>query len=63
MTVNGETHPGTPATVVALIDELALVGRRIAVSVNGTVVPRSTWQTHALTADDQIEIVHAVGGG
>ncbi|MBU0788884.1 MAG: sulfur carrier protein ThiS [Pseudomonadota bacterium] len=63
MTVNGQPHPGTPPTVAALIDELALVGRRIAVSVNGAVVPRSTWPAQALAPGDQVEIVHAVGGG
>lgn len=63
MTVNGQPHPGTPPTVAALIDELSLAGRRIAIAVNGAVVPRSTWPDHALAQDDQVEVVHAVGGG
>jgi sulfur carrier protein len=63
MTVNGQPHPDTPANVAALVQALALGQRRVAVAVNGAVVPRSTWDAHPLNDDDCVEIVHAVGGG
>src|SRR5690606_10077704 len=40
-----------------------LAGRRVAVEVNGTIVPRGQHEAHALADGDQVEIVHALGGG
>lgn len=37
--------------------------RRVAVEVNGAIVPRSAHPDHVLHAGDQVEIVHALGGG
>ncbi|HQQ63810.1 MAG TPA: sulfur carrier protein ThiS [Pseudomonadales bacterium] len=50
-------------TVTALIDQLGLAGKRIAVEVNEDIVPRSAHANHILQADDRVEIVHAIGGG
>jgi sulfur carrier protein len=36
---------------------------RIAVEVNGELVPRSTHARHVLVDGDRVEIVHAIGGG
>lgn len=36
---------------------------RIAVEVNGELVPRRVHATHALSDGDRIEIVQAIGGG
>ncbi|HMM53036.1 MAG TPA: sulfur carrier protein ThiS [Burkholderiaceae bacterium] len=62
--VNGEKRP-LPAhgTVAALLGELGLTGRRIAVERNGEIVPRSRHDTEALAPGDRLEIVVAVGGG
>ena len=46
-----------------LIDALGLQTRRIAIAVNQDVVPRSEFATHQLAANDQVEILEAVGGG
>jgi sulfur carrier protein len=46
-----------------LIILLGLVDKRMAVEVNQEVVPRSYFPTYALTDQDRIEIIHAVGGG
>ncbi|KPK59355.1 MAG: thiamine biosynthesis protein ThiS [Gammaproteobacteria bacterium SG8_31] len=64
ITVNGETRQ-VPAgtTAAALIEALGLGGRRLALEVNGEIVPKSEHQDFTLTADDRVEIVHAVGGG
>ena len=49
--------------MAGLIKLLELTDQRIAVEVNGELVPRSTFSGHPLKADDQVEIIHAVGGG
>ena len=49
-------------TVSGLLASLEIRGR-IAVEVNGELVPRSSHATHALADDDRIEIVQAIGGG
>lgn len=36
---------------------------KIAVAINREFVPRSTYAERALNPDDQIDIVHPVGGG
>ena len=46
-----------------LIRKLSLADRRIAVEVNGELVPRSRFDIHCLEPDDRVEIIHAVGGG
>ena len=51
------------ATVGALVEYLALKGRRLAVEVNEEVIPRSQHSGHLLTQGDRVEIVHAIGGG
>jgi sulfur carrier protein len=42
---------------------MGLGGQRIAMEVNLEIVPRSTYEIHALQPGDRIEVVHAVGGG
>lgn len=49
--------------MAALIEQLELGDQRIAVEVNETLVPRSTFDHHQLQPDDRIEIVRAIGGG
>lgn len=62
--VNGEARAVTPGTSLpALITDLRLGERRLAVELNGAIVPRSTWPQTALREGDRLEIVHAIGGG
>lgn len=46
-----------------LLEEMQLAGKRVAIERNGEIVPRSQYSSVELTADDQLEIVVAVGGG
>lgn len=64
LTVNGKAQecPST-TTVSALLEQLELTGRRVAVERNGDIVPRSRHPLTLLTDGDRIEIVVAVGGG
>lgn len=64
LTVNGESYDlPEPATVATLLARLGIASARVAVEVNEDVVPRGTYETHALVAGDRVEIVHFVGGG
>lgn len=60
---------GTPrqvtadATVAQLALEIAPDARRIAVELNGEILPRSRHAEHRLDDGDRIEIVQAIGGG
>jgi sulfur carrier protein len=50
-------------TVAALIGELGLGDRRVAVERNREVVPRAEHATTVLAAGDRLELVTFVGGG
>lgn len=50
-------------TVAQLLDDLELVGRRVAVELNREIVPRSLHVSTALCPGDHVEVVHAIGGG
>ena len=62
--LNGADHQlPTGCSVARLLAEAGLGERRVAVEVNGTIVPRSTHDRHVLHEGDRVEIVHALGGG
>jgi sulfur carrier protein len=64
VTVNGENREMPENTTVAhLVDSLKLTGKRIAVELNGEIVPKSQHATTPLNAGASLEIVVAVGGG
>ena len=64
VSVNGARRPlADPSTVLDLVRDLGLEGKRIAVERNGEIVPRSRYAQTQLAADDRLEIVGAVGGG
>lgn len=62
--LNGESHAiEDGATVASLIDALGLAGQRLAVEVNGEIVPRGEHAAHILREGDKVEVVRAIGGG
>lgn len=65
ITLNGEARhfDRTLLTIAVLLDTEGLGHRRVAVEVNGEIVPRGCHATHALQPGDRVEIVHALGGG
>lgn len=64
ITVNGEARRfDSPLKISRLLDVLELTGKRLAVEVNGEIVPKSQHATTALNDGDRLEIVVAVGGG
>lgn len=52
-----------PCSVTELLAGLGLAGKRVAVSVNRSVVPRTRHAEALVRAGDRIEILEAVGGG
>jgi sulfur carrier protein len=62
--LNGEAHQvGEGTTLAELLAAHGFAGRRVAVELNRAIVPRSRLDTQPLAAGDQVEIVHAIGGG
>lgn len=62
--INGEPRQFPQAiSIAALIGEMGLAGKRIALERNGEIVPRSRFAEQMLDDGDRLEIVVAVGGG
>lgn len=61
--VNGDNRTVTARTVLALVTELGLDPRKVAVERNLAIVPRSLHGETALAEGDRIELVQFVGGG
>ena len=62
--VNGEPRRVQQGLSLAgLAAELGLAPEKVAVERNREIVPRSTLADVEITAGDEIEIVHFVGGG
>ena len=64
ITVNGEPRTlDAGNTVSALLAQMNLTGKRVAVERNGEIVPKGRHADSLLAAGDALEIVVAVGGG
>ncbi|MGE0810733.1 MAG: sulfur carrier protein ThiS [Immundisolibacter sp.] len=62
--LNGEPRAvRAELSLAALLDELGLAGKRLAVEVNRDIVPRGEHVTRVLRDGDRVEIIHAIGGG
>lgn len=54
-------HTTTLSQLLAELDVSAAKG--VAVAINDTVVPRSTWLTHRLADGDNVLVIQATQGG
>ena len=64
VTVNGENREMPEnSTVAQLVEALELTGKRIAVELNGEIVPKSQHAATLIQPGASLEIVVAVGGG
>ena len=62
--INGkEREVHSSKTVTELVQELKIDAPNIAVALNCQVIPKSQYPETLINEGDQIEIVHAVGGG
>lgn len=64
VTVNGVPTDVAPTTsVAALVAARGQEQRRVAVALNGEVVPRSRWATTEVAAGDRVEVLAPTAGG
>ena len=65
LTINGKSRSfdAVSLSVALLVQQLELVGKRLAIELNGEIVPRSQFEVTLLADGDKLEIVGAVGGG
>jgi sulfur carrier protein len=64
VTVNGAlTEVPDGATVAALVAERSGGHDRVAVALNGDVVPRSRWTATPLSTGDRLEVLAPTAGG
>ncbi len=64
LTVNGAAVRLPDGTSVAqLVADRAEEHRRVAVALNGAVVPRSRWSSTQLSGGDAVELLVATAGG
>lgn len=62
--LNGTERDVVPGTSLAqLLQDAGYAQRRVAVEVNRQIVPRGGHADCVLSPGDQVEIVHAIGGG
>jgi thiamine biosynthesis protein ThiS len=61
--INGELREVRANTILALVEELGLDIRKVAVERNLEIVPKSQHAVTVLAAGDRIELVQFVGGG
>ena len=62
--LNGEPHElAGPLTITALLTELGIDPRRVAVEHNQIVVKRVAYDSTHVREQDEVEIVNFVGGG
>jgi len=65
--VNGETRvldpAPEPASLEAVVAQLANNPQLVVAEHNGVIAPRSRWNTILVKDDDTLEIVTIVGGG
>lgn len=50
-------------TVASLLEEASYAAKRVAVEVNREIVPCSLHAKYMLAEGDNVEVIHAVGGG
>ena len=63
ITVNGERRELPPMSVAALLAELRVSSRGVAVALNGEIVTRSAWETVSVNDGAVVEILTAAAGG
>jgi sulfur carrier protein len=62
--INGDSRTlAAPLSLADLLEQLGMKQDRVAVELNRKIVPREKWSETSLSENDQLEIVHFVGGG
>ena len=62
--VNGEQENWeSTLTVAQWLETKQMLGKRIAVEINGSIVPKSRFEEREIKENDVLEVIAAVGGG
>ncbi len=61
--VNGVEHAEVFDSVTAMMNEMAIEPKGVAVAINGEVIRRGEWVSTSIHDGDVVEIVNAVAGG
>ena len=62
--INGsDTELDGPTSLVAYLESKELAERRVAVAINGEIVPRPEYDSIIIREGDRLEIVRPAGGG
>ena len=62
--LNGDPHQiEGPLSISALLQELEIDARRVAVELNTAVVKKAAYDSSVINEGDEVEIVNFVGGG
>ena len=62
--LNGSPHElEAQQTIAALVTQLQLTDKAIAVAVNRNVIARGRWEEYQLQRNDVVDVVRAIGGG
>ncbi|MGA2432179.1 MAG: sulfur carrier protein ThiS [Acidimicrobiales bacterium] len=63
ITVNGKQLDAKDLSIEALLTDLAIETRGVAVAINGEIVRRGEWTHVTIVSGDRVEIVSAAAGG
>ena len=63
LNINGEKMEFDDICLLNIIKKLSLDPSRVAVELNGIIIPRTNFKETSLKDGDSLEIVHFVGGG
>ena len=62
--LNGDAHQlAGPLSISALLQQLEIDARRVAVELNLSVVKKTAYDSSVVNDGDEVEIVNFVGGG
>jgi sulfur carrier protein len=64
LTINGKAQTlERPLGLIAYLEAKGVLGKRVAVGINGEVVHKDQWASITLREGDVVDIVQMVGGG
>jgi thiamine biosynthesis protein ThiS len=63
--LNGEPHeiPESDYSVARLLRDMAIHEVRVAVVINGSIIPKSAYETTQFNFGDTVDLITMVGGG
>jgi sulfur carrier protein len=62
--VNGQARTlAESVSLIGLLEDMGLSGKRIAIEVNQEIIPRTQHAGYKVADGDRVEIVQAIGGG